>query len=183
MSTIRAYNVNKTRIATAVHLKSGKVLQVYPRPNIPYTTLKDYATALAAQDLAHTFDSLEDWKMTMKDVCEYKTTTRTPRPAMKPRTSWAQKNRDAQIMEFFDKEYNWMFKSLEVKKVNDKPVIYATLCDNSSWTLYAPESLYYDPPRAFTQGREVTEFNNQYSPALTMVKWLMMLAFVKPVKR
>lgn len=163
MATVRAYT-GEERISTAAILKDGTMLQVFP----------------PAQRL--TFGTEEEWQKAWPQADRFE---RASAPPPKPKKSrFLTLRRDNELMEFFHEDYSPLFQSLTiVRNEKGRPMILAVLAeDGSTWTVYRSEDPCeaFKPPRITKDGKEITEYNHQFSPALTAVRWFMMLAFVKP---
>ncbi len=163
MATIRAYKGDE-RISTAVILKDGEILQVFP----PERRSK--------------FASEEEWRAAWPDADRFEHKAAPP-PKPKKYSRSMTLRRDNELMEFFHDDYSSLFQSLTiVRNEKGRPMISAVLAkDGSSWTVYRSENPF-KPPRIMKDGKEIPEYNKQFSPALTAVRWLMMLAFVEPTE-
>ena len=161
MTTVRAYK-GDGRISTAAILKDGEILQVFP----PEKRAK--------------FASEEEWRAAWPEADRFEQKAAPPSKPKKYSRSMTLR-RDNELMEFFHEDYSSLFQSLTiVRNEKGRPMIVAVLAeDGSTWTVYRSENPF-KPPHITKDGKEIPEYNEQFSPALTAVRWLMMLAFVKP---
>lgn len=149
MNTFRIYHDNK-RLSTAVPLKNGSCLQVFPEKKI--------------------YENERVWKAIWPG--EVVITIRKAARARRHKSNLFVERRNREIMQFSDPDYAWLFKSVEVKMLPD-PVVYAVLQDDSVWTLQRSLN-YLMPPSIRRNGEPVTKHDEEYSPAYTMLYWLMM---------
>ncbi len=165
MATMRAY-MGGQRISTAASLKDGTMLQVFP------------------PELRSKFASEEEWRAAWPQADHFERSTSASSSKPKKYSRFMTLRRDNELMEFFHDDYTSMFQSLTiVRNEKGRPMILAVLADDGSiWTVYRSENPLnaFNPPRITKNGKEITKYNHQYSPALTAVRWFMMLAFVKP---
>lgn len=160
MATVRAYS-GETRLATAVELKSGKILQVYPRkPSL---------------GKSQEFGSLEEWKAAIPEADNFILTQCEIKPKKKSSTK---KRQEKEIAEFFHADYAWMFNDIKSEDIKGKQTIVATVHKEQGifekWTVYRSIN-FFEPPVVTRDGKRVTQFDTCYSPALTSIRWLMML--------
>ena len=156
MTTIRAYK-GAERLATAAVLKDTTLLQVFPSKI--------------------SFASEEEWRTAWAQADRFDTTNRSAAPKKMTALS---RYREKRLIEFFREEYEDMFQSLTLVRTEDGPLLSAVLAhDQSLWTV-SHSGEFWKPPRITKNGELIQQYDSQYSPALTSVRWLMMLAFVKP---
>jgi hypothetical protein len=161
--TYRLYKAGKEeRFATAKTLHNGTLFQVYPSKK--------------------QFDTLEEWRANWPQCEEIRESKRmvTPRPK-KP--SYEMRRRNYEIMEFFEPEYLEMVKNLKVeaRAQADEPVVHITEKNGTEWKI--SRSLdFLKAPSIWKNGERYGESleEENYSPALTAVRWWMMLAFLSP---
>lgn len=160
MATIRAYS-GENRIATAVELKSGKILQVYPRK--PFLGNNPE------------FDTLAEWMAMVPGADNFISNKREIKPKKKSST---EKRQEKEMKEFFEADYAWMFKAIKTEAIDGKPTIVATVHNDGDvfeqWTIFRSTN-FFEPPVVTREGKRVTKFDGSYSPALTSIRWLMML--------
>ncbi len=157
-STFRAFQ-QKERISTAVLLKDSSVLQVYPSKT--------------------TYESMDAWRAAWPQATEFKgeapavaSADATEKPK---KMSTAEKRREYEFAEFLQTDYKWLITS--VTRV-DEETLELTLNDTSKCIVKRPLN-FCEPPQI--SRNDVKYLNNySYSPAITAVRWLMMLMFVKP---
>jgi hypothetical protein len=154
MSTLRLFS-SASRLATARLLSDGSVFQVYPTKQ--------------------TFPSQTDWQAqwpsdTRLEAKAPPTSRRSARPP--PGVS----RRNFEIMEFFDPSYTNTIGDLIVKRTPD-PVVCITMPDGTLWEI--KRSLdFMKAPILLKNGEDVgAQFEHEFSPALTSVRWWMMIAF------
>lgn len=152
MSTLRLFT-DTARVATAVRLQNGSLYQVYP--------------------CKETYETIEEWGKKYPDAKRLEEMKPAPPKPKKPIT--AVRRRDKELMEFADPDYAWMFTSLRLELL-PSPKIYATLVDGSEWTLERDLDFIKNPPMVTKNGVPMPK-DLEWSPALTSIRWLMMLAF------
>lgn len=160
MTTLRIYSKD-IRKATAIVLPDKRILQVFPKKKM--------------------FDSESDWVKSYSDLEDTKIETKVSIPRLKAKgLSTAEKRRNNELMEFLDPSYNWMFKTLEIHGLPELK-IKATLLDDSEWEIRRDLNFLASPPSLKKNGVEIVNYGDEcWTPALTTIRWLMMVAFLEP---
>jgi hypothetical protein len=153
MSTFRLFS-STSRLATGIRLRNGSLYQVYPSKE--------------------TYESVQEWGAKYPSAVRLEEMKQPP-PKPKKLSNALVRRRDRELMEFADPDYAWMFTSLRIELL-PRPKIYATLLDDSQWTLERDLEFLKHPPSVTKNGVPVGEDLDWY-PALTSIRWLMMLAF------
>jgi hypothetical protein len=164
--TYRLYEADKNeRKSTAVKCKDETILQVYPTK--------------------HTYDTLEEWRgaWPMCPRMEEETHETIPRDK---KASSAVCRRNKEVMEFFEADYQELFTNLEIKSFprrtpNGEPYVHIDTHDGAKWSIYRSLN-FIEPPIVWKNGvRLGSEYEEKsYSPALTAVRWWLMLRFIAP---
>lgn len=81
-----------------------------------------------------------------------------------------------EMLQFFDKVYKTEFKLVEVK---DEYTMHVVTHDGRDW-LVTRSTDFLVAPHVLCDGEVITTCENNWSPAITSVKWLLMLACVRP---
>jgi hypothetical protein len=155
MSTYRLSS-DKERVATAVLLNDGRVLQVFPKKEIfetQSTWVSSYPQTLTLQVAS------KDLKAKTKKV------------------SVQEKRLGRELMEFFDPSYAWMFKTVEIHGI-PKIVVKVTLIDDSQWEVERDLDFLMHSPSLKKNGVLIQGTYDWY-PCLTTIRWLMMNAFLE----
>ncbi len=152
MPTYRAFQ-NSTRISTAVILKNGGALQVFP--------------------FKKEFASMEQWRIEWPQADRFeeensKASKTLPTPAKNRR-------REIEMAEFLDVDYSWLVRS--VRRI-DEETLEVTVNDNSICTV--KRSLDFMSPPEITRNSIRYLGQNNWRPALTSIRWMIMLMFVEP---
>ncbi len=161
--TYRLYETDSNeRKSTAVKCKDETILQVYPT-KLRYETLEEWRAA---------------WPLCQRMEEEKRETHPTPK-----KQSSAVCRRNKEVMEFFESEYQEFFTNLEIKsfprrRPNSEPYVHIDTHDGAKWSIYRSLN-FIDPPIVWKNGERMgSEYEEKsYSPALTAVKWWLMLAF------
>ena len=153
MSTFRAFQ-GPERISTAVLLKDNSVLQVYPS--------------------RVTYASMSAWRAAWPQATDFKDDA--PPVGAKPKKMGpSEKRREYEFAEFLHTDYRWLIDS--VKRVDDETL---ELVLNDTSKCIVKRSLdFLTPPQIWRNDVKYTHYDS-YSPAVTAVRWLMMLLFVTP---
>lgn len=155
MATLRAFKDNK-RIATARRLKDDKIFQVYPNKQL--------------------YSSEKAWLANVKDVDEVKVEEAKKRKnkVVNALERW----RERQMTEFLDASYSSMFQTVARVSPSRIRVVFH---DGRWWEIERCFD-YFKPPQIWKNGeRLVLGCEEQdYSPAISCARWLLMLAFVTP---
>jgi hypothetical protein len=156
---------NDERKTTAVKCKDNKILQVYPTKQV-YETLEEWRAA---------------WPLcTRMEEEKRETHSRNKKPSV------ALHRRNQEVMEFFEPEYQELFTNLEIKsfprrKPSGEPYVHLDTHDGAKWSIYRSLN-FIEPPIVWKNGERLgIEYEEKsYSPALTTVRWWLMLAFIAP---
>jgi hypothetical protein len=168
-TTYRAFQ-GLLRMSTAVSLKDDTVLQVYPSK--------------------HEYSTLDAWKSAWPD-CEYTVNQRTtttdvdaehaaaeaapaPGPAAKKLRGSAGR-REYEFAEFLHNDYKWLIRSVTR---TDEETLDLVLNDGSACRVKRTLDFVRPPEITRNEMKYIQSYN--YSPAITAVRWLMMLMFVTP---
>lgn len=154
MATIRAYS-GENRLATAVHRpRHGNLLQVFPEK-------KEFASEAEWRKEYPTADRFE---------------TEEPKSKAKPKMSSLRRTRrDREIMEFFDPSLTWLKNVIVEKDTDGEPLVRVTLSNNHVWTIKRCEN-YFVAPKVTKNGMPYNRFDSCFSPALTSLKWFIMMS-------
>jgi hypothetical protein len=158
--TYRLFEVGSDeRKVTAVKCKDNTILQVYPTKQT-YETLEEWRTA---------------WPLCARMEEEKREThpkDKKPPPAIR--------RRNQELMEFFEDEYYKFYKKLQIVAA-PKPWVHIDTRDGNEWAIHRSLN-FLEAPEIYKNGERIgQEYEKEsYSPALTTVKWWLMLAFVEP---
>lgn len=154
MSKFRILTSDGERLSTAVPLKTGKLLQVYPEKC--------------------TFNGTEDWFFVWRDAGAASIRTSTvPRAASKPRPTLVSRLQ-REMIEFIDRDFLALVSRVTFTAHN---VVSVLTKDGDTYIVHRSLN-YFEPPTVFKNGKRVVVCDSQYSPALTSSKWFLMLAFI-----
>lgn len=158
--TFRAWR-GRERLATAVTLKAGGIYQVYP-------SKAEYA-------------SVDAWKAAWPTADRYYENGTRVDP---DKAAWIAKlkkfpplerRREQEFAEFLDPDYSWLITCV---RRADAETLELKLNDGSTVTVKRCTDYLAKPPRIT---REAENFIiHEYTPALTAVRYLMMVLFMKP---
>lgn len=158
MSTFRLFSSSASaaasnRLSTAVPLKSGKFLQVYPE--------------------RREFDSQQDWITSWSSsgtisVVETPASVPKPRKFKPSRTITDRLVRE--MMEFVDPAF---LTNVTSAAIIAPDTVIVTAHDSASYSIHRSKN-YFDPPVIIQDGERVTTYDSQWSPALTSSKWFLM---------
>ncbi len=167
-STITTYRLHKAeqgRVATATTLRNGKILQVYP--------------------VKKSFDNVGEWRAEWPQCDVLKEESRLVRKQPK-NSPVSVRRRNKEVMEFFEPEYQELFQKLEVvafprRSTHGEPYVHFDTHDGAKWSVFRSLN-FLEAPKVWKNGeRYCNSFDEaNYSPALTAVRWWMMLAFTAP---
>jgi hypothetical protein len=149
------------RMSTAKRLKDESLLQVYPK-------LKRFA-------------SLDDWRAAypqctiLNEKIHEKVAPIAVRPTISP-VIRTRRNND--LMEFFEPDYLQMVQHVKIE-ASPEPIVHITMPDGTEWKVQ-PSLDFIRAPIVWKNGERYGQKyeGESYSPALTAVRWWMMLAFL-----
>lgn len=160
-TTYRLYE-GDNRVSTAVTYKT-KILQVYPK--------------------IQEFDTIEEWETTwtlssqltlLRTESIQKSATQKQRSRGLMAFPPLERRREQEFAEFLDPDYRWLHNS--VRRVN-KESLEVTMNDKKIVRIERSTN-YMIAPRIWIDSKEIIKCSDQYSPALTPIRWLMMLLYV-----
>ena len=159
----RAFNADR-RIATAVQTKDGKTFQVYPNKAL--------------------FDTVDDWKAAWVVADRFETYTGRVKPindrgvdrTYVKRIPSVERRREVEFAEFLDADYRWLITS--VTRVDAESI--RLVLNDGSEAVVKRSTDYLEPPHITRNGVHLIILPSNYSPAVTAVRYLLTLLFVKP---
>jgi hypothetical protein len=157
----RAFNAHR-RIATAVQIKSGQTFQVWPSKAL-FETVDEWKSAWPAADR---FETYIGRVAPHNDYGLNDAVLRLPLLA---------RRREKEFAEFVDPDYKWLIRC--VNRSNDE-TLEVELNDGGKVTVTRSTN-YLRPPTITYNGIHLPISACAYTPALTAIRYLLMLLFVK----
>ncbi len=147
------------RKATAVRCKDGSILQVYPTKQA--------------------FKTLEEWRAAWP-LCERMEEDKRETRSSDKKPSPSVRRRNQELMEFFETEYIQLYRKLQIVAV-PKPWVHIDTRDGNEWAIHRSLN-FLEAPEVYKNGERfgVKYEKESYSPALTTLKWWLMLSFIEP---
>jgi hypothetical protein len=166
MSNLIVYRLYKEgveeRLVTAKRLKDDSIYQLYPKRRY--------------------FDTLEEWRAAWPECNEVRETKFEQKEVtdVKPKISCVeQSRRNREIMEFFEPDYLEMVQHIKVeaRAQTKEPVVFITEKNGTEWEVLRTMDFMRAPLLWKNREEFGKEYASEYSPALTAVRWWMMIAF------